>query len=70
MMIKSFRKIVRELQKMTAFPNIQKCTTKPWKTNRKSSYKKVQSDTEKHGNTKYTKIVGKIEKKCRKGLEL
>jgi len=29
----------------------------------------VQSDTEKHGNTKYTKIVGKIEKKCRKGLD-
>ena len=35
MMIKSFRKIVRELQKMTAFPNIQKCTTKPWKTTEK-----------------------------------
>ena len=29
----------------------------------------MQSDTEKHGNTKYTKIVGKIEKKCRKGLD-
>ena len=29
----------------------------------------MQSDTEKHGNKKYTKIVGKIEKKCRKGLD-
>lgn len=29
----------------------------------------MQSDTEKHGNTKYTKIVGKIEKKYRKGLD-
>ena len=30
----------------------------------------MQSDTEKHGNKKYTKIVGKIEKKCRKGLDI
>jgi len=36
---------------------------------RKSSYRKCSQTLRSTENTKYTKIVGKIEKKCRKGLD-
>lgn len=36
---------------------------------RKSSYRKCSQTPRSTENTKYTKIVGKIEKKCRKGLD-
>ena len=36
---------------------------------RKSSYRKWSQTLRSTENTKYTKTVGKIEKKCRKGLE-
>lgn len=36
---------------------------------RKSSYRKCSQTLRSTENTKYTKTVGKIEKKCRKGLE-
>lgn len=36
---------------------------------RKSSYRKCTQTPRSTENTKYTKIVGKIEKKCRKSLD-